>query len=36
MKNEEVQKLVKLRAHIINFYNNLEEKHSSASIMNTR
>tara|TARA_R100000655_G_C2987118_1_gene192568 strand:+ start:382 stop:564 length:183 start_codon:yes stop_codon:yes gene_type:complete len=36
MKTEEVQKLVKLRKHIIDFYNNLDEKHSSASIMNTR
>ncbi len=36
MKDNEVKKLAKLRGHIIEFYEGLEEKHSSTSVMNTR
>lgn len=36
MKNEEIEKLVKLRRHVIEFYDGLEEKHSSTSVMNTK
>ena len=36
MKNEEVQKLAKLRAHVIKFYTALEEPQSATSMMSTR
>ncbi|HIL27113.1 MAG TPA: hypothetical protein EYG21_06995 [Nitrospinaceae bacterium] len=36
MKNNEVEKLVKLRMHIIKFYTKLDEKHSPTAVMNTR
>jgi len=36
MKNEEVQKLVQLRTHVIKFYNDLVEAHSPTAVMNTR
>ena len=36
MKVNEVEKLVKLRSHVIKFYESLDEKHSSTSVMSTR
>jgi len=36
MRDDEVKKLAKLRAHVIDFYSRLEEKHSATSVMNTR
>lgn len=36
MNNKDIQKLAKLREHVINFYNRLEEKHSSTSMMSTK
>ena len=36
MKNNEVEKLVKLRMHVIKFYTQLDEKHSPTAVMNTR
>ena len=36
MKNNEVTKLAELRAHVIKFYEGLDEKHSSTSVMSTR
>ena len=36
MKNEEVNKVVQLRDHIIKYYNTLEEPTVSTSVMNTK
>ena len=36
MTKEEVQKLARLRANIINCYNGLEEPQQTTSVMNTR
>ena len=35
MNNEDVKKLVKLRAHSINFYKSLDNPKSPTSLMNT-
>ena len=36
MKDTEVKKLAKLRKHVIKFYESLDEKHASTSVMSTR
>tara|TARA_E500000331_G_scaffold351865_1_gene399333 strand:+ start:2841 stop:3026 length:186 start_codon:yes stop_codon:yes gene_type:complete len=36
MTNEEIEKMVKLRSHVIEYYSNLVEPHVATSVMNTR